>query len=268
MFLGEAPVDAIASDDRALAYGESLFETMRAHRGEIPWWEAHMARLASGAERLSMPLPDLGRVHEEARALLAGEDAVLKLQLTRGGGGRGYAANPAAQPFWMLSRHPLPQPAAMIETIWCETRLARQPALAGIKHGNRLEQVLARAEVEAAGADEGVVRDVAGRVTSGTASNLFILDGEGWHTPELDHAGVAGVCRAWLLEHRPATVRRIRQDEVMQAQAVFLCNSVRGILPVRRLGACTWPDVHPGIRRLQEMLADAHPGFAITVESP
>lgn len=267
MFVGDAQVDAIAADDRGLAYGESLFETMRVYRGDITWWDRHMARLAWGAERLSMPLPNRARMHEEALALLCGMDAVLKLQLTRGGGSRGYAANPRSPPFWMLSRHALPQPTVVIDTIWCGTRLARQPLLAGLKHGNRLEQVLARNEVVAAGVDEGLVRDVAGRVTSGTASNLFILDADGWHTPELDHAGVAGVCRGWVMERRPCTVRRIRHDEVMEARAVFLCNSLRGILPVRRLGDRAWPTIDPEIRALQAELAGAHPGFATTMEA-
>ena len=77
MFLGDALVTAIASDDRGLAYGESLFETMRAYHGEVPWWDAHMARLKHGAERLSMPLPDAAQMHAEAHALLEGKDGVL-----------------------------------------------------------------------------------------------------------------------------------------------------------------------------------------------
>ncbi len=261
MFLGDVRVDAVAPDDRGLAYGESLFETMRAHRGKVHWWEAHMARLAQGAAVLLMPLPDLARVAAEASALLDGGDGVLKLQLTRGGGGRGYAACAGQAPFWMLSRHPLPAATDALDVVWCETRLARQPLLAGIKHGNRLEQVLARSEVETKGADEGLVRDVAGRVTSGTATNVFIHDGRGWHTPELDHAGVAGICRGWLLQESEATVRRIRVDEVETAEAVFLCNAVRGILPVRRLGDRVWPSIHPDIRVLQLALGRAHPGF-------
>lgn len=267
IFVGGQRVQAVPPDDRGLAYGDALFETMRAHRGELPWWDRHWARLHDSAMRLQMPLPDASQVLREALGLIAGRDAVLKLQLTRGSGGRGYAPPSKPEPLWLLSLHPLPAQAAALDAIWCETRLARQPLLAGMKHGNRLEQVLARAEVAQAGADEGVVRDVAGRVTSGTASNLFMLDGEGWHTPELDHAGVAGICRGWVIEQTGAAVRRIRVDEVERAGAVFLCNSVRGILPVQRLGARAWPQIQPEVRALQSMLAQAHPGFATPTEA-
>ena len=261
-------LDAVPPDDRGLAYGDALFETMRAHRGDVPWWSRHWARLETGAARLRMPLPKNARVAEEAGKLLAGRDAVLKLQLTRGQGGRGYAPAPDAEPLWMLSVHPLPEAPARLDVMSCETRWARQPLLAGIKHGNRLEQVLARAEVAAAGADEGLVRDVAGRVTSGTATNLFIHHEGRWHTPELDHAGVAGICRGWAIEETGAEVRRIRIDEVIAADAVFLCNSVRGILPIRRLDSHSWPGIHPATRALQHRLAAAHPGFAHPAEAP
>lgn len=268
LFGAAGRLDAVPPDDRGLAYGDSLFETMRAQAGTVPWWDRHWARLDAGAARLGIRLPAQEHVVEEAADLLAGRDAVLKLQVTRGSGGRGYAPAAEAAPMWMLSVHPLPAVRPALDIMACETRWARQPLLAGIKHGNRLEQVLARAEVAAAGVDEGLVRDVAGRVTSGTATNLFMLACGQWHTPELDHAGVAGICRGWLLEETGAAVRRIRIDEVIAADAVFLCNSVRGILPVRRLDSHSWPGIHPAIRELQHRLADAHPGFAHPAEAP
>ncbi|MGY0503734.1 aminodeoxychorismate lyase [Luteimonas sp. e5] len=266
LFLGTDEVATVAADDRGLAYGESLFETMRAHRGELPWWPMHMARLAHGAQRLSLPLPPLSRMHEEARRLLGGDDALLKLQLTRGGGAHGYAGDPGAVPFWILSRHPLPLSPEVLDVVWCRTRLAAQPLLAGLKHGNRLEQVLAANEVRAAGADEGLMRDAAGRVIAATAANLFVrLDGH-WQTPTLRECGVAGVMRGWLLEAGVAEEAELEPQQVEAAEAVFLCNAVRGILPVRRLGARSWPVVHPAVRELQQQLAQAHAGFAPTTE--
>src|SRR5688572_22691329 len=92
IFRGADRVDAIPADDRGLAYGDGLFETMRAHRGEVPWWDVHWARLQRGATRLRMALPDADLVRREAVNLLGGEDAVLKLIVTRGSAGRGYAA--------------------------------------------------------------------------------------------------------------------------------------------------------------------------------
>src|SRR5690606_2725116 len=150
LFRGSTPVEGLQPDDRGFRYGEGVFETMRAHRGAVPWWPAHWQRLARGAARLGLPLPPPGMALAEASALLAGGNAVLRLQLTRGGGGRGYASPGTAEPTWVLSLHSLPPvPAGEgLRLRWCGLRLAAQPALAGIKHCNRLEQVLARAELD------------------------------------------------------------------------------------------------------------------------
>ena len=263
MFVGEALVAAPAPGDRGLAYGDGLFETMRAHRGGLPWWPEHWARLVHGAGRLGIPLPAPERVHAEALALLAGGDGVLKLLLTRGAGGRGYAPPDCPEPLWMLARHPLPPapPPAGLAVRWCDMRLATQPALAGIKHCNRLEQVLARAEWATAGVDEGLMRSMDGDVVCATAANLFVLHGGHWTTPPLDRCGVAGVCRQWLLQRFPVRQARLTVEQVETADAVVLCNAVRGILPVSRLGGRTWAP-HPQVDAWRQALAAAHPGLA------
>ena len=262
LFEGRVPVDAIAADDRGMAYGDGLFETMRVHAGTLPWWDAHWARLALGATRLRMRLPDPAQVQAEAAALFEdGASGVLKLLVRRGGGGRGYAPPADAAPHWLLARHPLPQASGPLRASWCETRLARQPALAGLKHCNRLEQVLARSECDAAGSDEGLLLDTEGDVVSATAANLFVFLGGQWCTPPLGHCGVAGTCRAALLAPLGARVRRLQRDEVDAAEAVFLCNAVRGILPLASLGERQWAP-HPAIAQARRALAATHPGFA------
>jgi 4-amino-4-deoxychorismate lyase len=264
IFRGEREIAAPAPDDRGLAYGDGVFETMRVHRGGIPWWEAHCQRLSLGASRLGIALPDLRRVHAAATGMFDdGGDGVLKLLLSRGGGGRGYAPDPAAKAVWIVSRHPLPPPAeAGLALHWCETRLAIQPALAGIKHCNRLEQVLARAECERAGTDEGLLRDMEDRVVSATAANLFVLRDGAWTTPPVDRCGVAGTCRAALLAPLHARVAPLSVAGVESADAVFLCNAVRGILPVARLGTRTWPP-HESVAAARQTLATLHPGFSL-----
>ncbi len=262
LFRGARPVDAVAPDDRGLAYGDGLFETMRVHAGAVPWWDAHWSRLSLGAARLSIGLPDAGQARAEAGSLFDdGAHGVLKLLLTRGGGARGYAPIDGAEPSWMLARHPLPAPAASARAIWCDTRLALQPALAGIKHCNRLEQVLARAECVAAGADEGLMCDGEGTVVSATSANLFVLRDGRWLTPPIDRCGVAGTCRAILLPALDAREQRLQRGDVDRADAVFLCNAVRGILPVARLGARTW-ELHPALAQAHAALGRSHPGFA------
>lgn len=268
----------VSADDRGLAYGDGLFETMRAHNRSIPWWPAHWRRLCEGAQRLGIALPDEAAVSARLADAMAcsdgaapgGTSAVLKLLVTRGAGGRGYAPAPAhgGEPTWIVSRHPVPaatRPEGLVLR-WCDIRLAEQPALAGIKHCNRLEQVLARLEWTAPGcavpdADEGLMRSMAGDVVCATSANVFaLLDGT-WVTPPVERCGVAGVCRAWALERLDAHVRVLSPEQVENADAVFLCNAVRGILPVARLGTRTWAP-HPRVAAAREALALDHPAFA------
>lgn len=265
-FTGDRAVPAWPDHDRGLAYGDGLFETMRAHRGDVHWWDAHWRRLQRGADALRFGLPDPARVRDEARALLAGADGVLKLIVTRGSGGRGYAAVDGIEPNWALSAHSLPPaaPANGLHLRWCDTRLSSQPALAGLKHCNRLEQVLARNEWSEPAIHEGLVRSVEGDVVSATAANLFVLRDGQWITPPVDRCGVAGVCREWALQALRATQARLAVTEVEAADAVFLCNAVRGILPVARLGAREW-GAHPQVAQLRRQLAAEHPAFATEV---
>lgn len=268
IFVGERRVDGIAADDRGLAYGDGLFETMRTHRGEAPWWDAHWARLALGAQRLRLALPEPDIVRRQAGDMLAGVDSgVLKLLVTRGGGGRGYSPPPVSAPTWALSVHPLPVvPAGGLALRWCRTRLSIQPVLAGLKHCNRLEQVLARAEWSEADAadrdaDEGLMLDSEDCVVGATAANLFLLSEGRWITPPIDRCGVAGVCRGWLMSELRAEEARLSRPQVEAAEAVFLCNAVRGILPVVRLGERAWAP-HPQVSALRARLAAAAPMFA------
>ena len=269
VFAGDRRVDAVPAGDRGLAYGDGVFETMRAHRGDVPWWDAHWARLVLGARRLALPLPAESRVRGEATRLLGDGDGVLKLLLTRGAGTRGYAPGRDAVPGWILSTHPVPAPPRPggLWLRWCDLRLSHQPMLAGVKHCNRLEQVLARGEWPAPGEpggdafDEGLLLDVAGFVAGATAANVFVrVDGQ-WCTPPVDHCGVAGTCRAWVLREAGAVERRLAPGDVEAAEAVVLCNAVRGILPVARLGARTWPP-HPAVAAVTRQFAAAHPAFA------
>lgn len=264
VFVGDRPADGVEPDDRGLAYGDGLFETMRVHRGEVPWFEAHWARLAHGALRLGLPLPDQAQVRDEAASLFGGDrGGVLRLQVTRGSGGRGYAPPPHPVPTWILSCHALPAPIpGGLRLCWCGTRLAIQPALAGLKHCNRLEQVLARRECQAAGADEGLMQDTDGGVVAATSANLFVLRAGTWTTPRVDRCGVAGICRAHLLTALQAREARVSSQDVEDADSVFLCNAVRGILAVARIGARVF-EPHPAVDEARRALGRLHPAFAM-----
>ena len=263
IFRGNDQVRFIEPTNRGLAYGDGVFETMRIDRGELPLWPRHLARLHEGAGRLGIALPAIDFIESRIAESVAGVDAgVLKLLLTRGDGGRGYAPPIDSEPVWMLSLHPLPAALGSgLRLHWCETRLSSQPALAGIKHCNRLEQVLARAEVEAASCDEGLLRDMAGNTIGATSANLLLLRDGHWLTPPVDACGVTGVLRGWLLEQGLVEVAELAPDAVDSAEVVALCNAVRGILPVASLGARAWAR-HPALDRLQERLTMVYPAFA------
>jgi len=264
MFLGEDRIETLPGYARGFAYGDGVFETMRVHRGTVPWWDVHHARLLNGLARLHIPAPDAATMQRAvAEVFDDGGDGVAKLIVSRGGIGRGYMPDLDAPPLWRVSRHELPPPPRQEGLVlrWCETRLALQPALAGLKHCNRLEHVVARGEWNDPGIDEGLLRSIDGFVVCATSANLFVLHGNRWSTPRVDRCGIAGTCRAWLLSETGAAETRIDPRELETADAIALCNAVRGILPVARLEARTWAP-HPAVADLRQRLARAHPAFA------
>ncbi|HLD66141.1 MAG TPA: aminodeoxychorismate lyase [Pseudomonas sp.] len=252
--------ESLSVRDRGLAYGDGLFETLGIHQGRVRLLDRHLARLTEGCARLAIALdPDLVRTELLAFASELGE-GVAKLILTRGDGPRGYGPPSPAQPRRILQGgpahdYPAAQGAAGVRLFPCATRLAEQPLLAGLKHLNRLEQVLARGEWQDAEHAEGLMRDSSGRVVEGVYSNLFLVKDGRLLTAELSRCGVAGVMRAELLAQAeqagiPSSVRDLDYQELLDADEVFLCNSQYGVWPVRALEAHCWP-VGPLTRKLQ-----------------
>ncbi|MEG1082231.1 MAG: aminodeoxychorismate lyase, partial [Pseudomonas sp.] len=164
--------DAVNLQSRGLAYGDGLFETIAVRAGRPSLLEFHLERLALGCQRLAISA-DHGLIREELcrYASLLG-DGVLKLILVRGDSQRGYAPAAGAAPRRILQGSPVPAYPAQhaeqgVRLFTCNTRLAEQPLLAGLKHLNRLEQVLARAEWQDSEHAEGLMRDVSGRIIEG-----------------------------------------------------------------------------------------------------
>ena len=238
--------DQLAVSDRGLHYGEGLFETLLCIDGQPTLWSRHYQRLQLGCSTLSLPCPDEGVLLDEVAQLTQDVSrCVIKLMITGGAAGRGYLQPEQQQITRIIAAHPvrdLPKDwyTQGIKATVCETRLAVNPALAGLKHLNRLEQVLARNEWSDSGIAEGLVRDTQERVIEGTMSNLFVVHNQRLITPDLSGSGVAGVMRAYLLdwaaEHLiEVSVSTLTLEQVLQADEVFFCNSVLGILPVREL---------------------------------
>ncbi|MCW8829716.1 MAG: aminodeoxychorismate lyase [Gammaproteobacteria bacterium] len=256
--------EQIEVTDRGLHYGDGLFETIAIVNGRPQLWQAHMERLLEGCHRLGIPLPDVAQLAAEAAAVCVGSGrAVLKIIITRGSGGRGYLPPADAQPSRLLFCYPWPahaDDAAPITLRLCRTPLSCNPALAGIKHLNRLEQVLARQEWDEASIGEGLMCDPSGHLIEGTMSNLFVVRAGELLTPDLSECGVAGVMRRQVLALADALllsvrVTRLAVAEVEAADEVFITNSVLGIRPVSRFETVQYHD-NPLTRRLQSALRE------------
>ncbi len=234
---------AIDCRDRGLQYGDGLFETMRVRRRGVRLLDFHLQRLLAGCARLRIELPHIALLRREiARAAALREEGVLKLIVTRGAGARGYRrpARERATRILMLGSLPAyagaaePRPARVR---LCATRLGANERLAGLKSLNRLESVLARMEWRDERIFEGLMLDTDGYVVCGTMSNVFFRRGANLVTPPTDRCGVEGVMRRWVLEQAHsiglrASVRRVRIEDLDDAQELFLSNAVMGLMPV------------------------------------
>lgn len=261
-----APGESVSVRDRGFQYGDGLFETLAVVNGSPLLWDRHMQRLLHGAARLDIHAPSESLLRQEAEQVcLSAGRGVLKIILTRGVSGRGYAPDKQAPPTRTVSLSPWPDYPAERRTHgvaaqFCRTMISRNQATAGIKHLNRVEQVLARAELEQ-DCREGLMGDEFGRVIEGTMTNLFIVSRDRLLTPDLSRSGVEGVMRGLVLERAvelslEARVMDIDKSDVLQADEVFLTNCLIGLWPVRRIEAKEYP-LGRMTQRIQEAIGDA-----------
>ncbi|MFQ5936098.1 MAG: aminodeoxychorismate lyase [Acidiferrobacterales bacterium] len=264
---GEAQ-DYVSIQDRGFQYGDGVFETIAVCAGRPALWEHHLARLQEGCSRLGIEAPeeDVLRIEAERLCATSMARAVLKLIITRGQSVRGYAARNAGPPTRVLELRPWPDyPAGSaqrgVDVRICETRISRNPRLAGIKHLNRLEQVLARSEWDTEFA-EGLMLDEHGHIIEGTATNVFLVSQGTLLTPDLAQSGVAGVMRETVLGYAaaasiPCKITQINRPMLDTAEEVFLTNSLIGIWPVRRVESRSYG---PGdtTRQLQQGIKGTH----------
>lgn len=241
----------ISIRDRGLLYGDGVFRTFPVYSGKPRHWPLHLQKLQHDCSALRIACPDAGALAAELDALCdAHPDAVFKIIVTRGPSARGYAPAPDAVPSHVWDVFPLPDyphewKKRGVALKLCSLRLGHQPRLAGIKHLNRLENVLAAAElVEEA---EGLLLDVEGYVIEGTRSNVFLVSDGCLVTPDLSRCGVAGVQRDLVMSRAKergmkVEVRNVGLDELFTANELFLTNSVFGLWPVARFEGRCWTD--------------------------
>ena len=264
LFNGEAAPDL--AFHRGLNYGDGVFRTCLIYNEQIIDIEEQCELLFSDSARLGLRPVPLESLQQEASRMAPGQSrAVLKMTLLRAGTARGYRSEGAGTDR-LLCRYPAPAyPGAAwdcgVNVVRSTFRLATQPALAGIKHLNRLEQVLASRDWPE-GTDEVLLGDEAGRPVCGTRTNLFWVHGAALHTPALDRCGVSGLTRRKVLAlanslQLPVRVCDGTWDEVESSDEVFLTNSLVGIWPVARLGSRSLQAPGPVTQRLLDRLA--HP---------
>jgi len=257
---------SVADNDRGLLYGDGLFETIAVFDAQPHQWDRHMKRLKGSCERLMLPLPDPDRLLSEVHELCRNEPrAVIKIIVTRGLGQRGYGILGAGKPTRIVQLHPWPNyPEDFyrhgVVARWCHTRLSINPILAGIKHLNRLEQVLARSEWQDSDVFEGLMLDIQGHVVSGVMSNLFMVHDQTLLTPTVELCGVAGVQREHIIAiagtlQIPLEIGRYTPEHVFNADELFICNSLIGIVAINQIDKRRYT-IGPIIHRLQEHLGE------------
>lgn len=230
-----------------------MFETLAVDDGEPLLLDRHLERMIAGCQRLGISPPTSESLSEQVRRVAqSGGRCVVKLILTRGDGARGYSPHGAGPTRVVAARYSWPERCdelahTGVAVHVCKTRLARNPSLAGIKHLNRLEQVLARAEWDDQRYAEGLMLDTEDRLVEGTMSNVFLVAGGALFTPDLCGCGVAGIIRDVVMELAPpitgraVNVETLSMSSLAKADEVFLCNSVIGLWPVTRVEQFTLP---------------------------
>jgi 4-amino-4-deoxychorismate lyase len=245
--VGDKAVNLV--DDRGLAYGHGLFETTFLTQSTVPLLDRHLSRLIQDSQLMGISVANDDIAHYleifletlSAQAITSG---IVKIILTAGSGGRGYAMPAKIVPTLIYSYTPMPENVAHqreqgIDIRLCMHLLGTGSSLAGVKHLNRLDQVMARSEWSHNRYQEGLMFTEAGDVIEATSANIFVKTQDGkWLTPDLDQSGVTGVMRGLLIEEVfPAcdikvSIKAINRDTLLAAQQVLLCNSIRGILRV------------------------------------
>lgn len=231
------PLVGLVVFDRGLAYGDGVFRTLPVKNGAPQQWALHYQKLSQDCQSLGISCPSNNELLTDIQVLFNGStDAVAKIIVTRGESSRGYAVPDDMQANRIVIKsaqpnYPLINQTHGVHLHLCELRLSLQPKLAGIKHLNRLENVMARMEWTDANFADGLLLDSNGNVIECTMSNIFARFGNKLITPVLNQCGVAGVTRARIIDSASqlnlhVSVEAISLESLIQADEVIICNSL------------------------------------------
>lgn len=235
--------NVITVSDRSLQFGDGHFTTIAVRDRKPEFLDAHLNRLLKATERLGIAFADwhsLSDVIQSESELT--NFGVLKVIISRGVGGRGYGTVGAEDSSCIVTRHPYPAHYVAwkktgVSLNLSQIKLGMQPILGGLKHLNRLEQVLIKQQLQATTFDDAVVCDSAGFVVETSASNLFWKNNNYWFTADLSNSGVDGVMRNQVLTYFsenniPFQIVRVKPKVLLQAEEMFICNSLMHCVPV------------------------------------
>ncbi len=227
--------------DRAFAYGDGIFTTAKIVNGKVSQLEQHINRLINSCERLSISKVSFDELREQLRETAKHFDlAVLKVIITAGQGGRGYSRVGIESPTIVISVHDFPKhylgwQKEGITVGDSKMNIGINPLLAGLKHLNRLEQVLIRKELDQSSYDDMLVFDINEYLIEASSANVFWKTKGKWYTPNVVNSGIAGLCRAAVLKSNPEIeVVAVEKKNLVDINAMFVCNSVMGIVPIKR----------------------------------
>ncbi|CAM3845631.1 aminodeoxychorismate lyase [Rheinheimera salexigens] len=229
---------SVSRFDRSFNYGDGIFTTMQVKAGLIQLWPLHLARLQHAATQLHFAKIDWSSLETEVMAAITEPNQVIKILISRGEGGRGYSSQGIDTPKVYISCSALPD-----YHLWrqqgitlgiAELKLAIQPALAGIKHTSRLEQVLIKQQLLHTEFDDLLVIDQQDFVCEVSAANIFFYRQQQWYTPSLERAGVAGVMRQHLMQQFDVKQVSWTLAQLNDVEAMFICNALMEIVPVQR----------------------------------
>ncbi len=236
--------------DRGFLYGDSIFETMRVY-ANIPFaLEAHLERFYASGTLVGFDVPwDRNTLRAAIVELINAAnmpDAYLRMIGTRGSGPLGLDPRLASLPQLIILILPLPMVdprlyrdggSAVFVSILKNLKKTVDPRA---KTGNYLGNIMAVQEAKQSGCDEAIMLDVEGRVAEASAANVFALIDGVWCTPTIDTGILSGITRSTILEICSANGIAYRECELWpqdfeQATEVFICASVREIIPITRL---------------------------------
>lgn len=246
---------ALALDDRGVTYGDGLFETLRLKQGRIRFLEQHLDRLEAGCAALGLTGVSRASVRHKLIAFGArhADADWIKLIVTRGAGARGYAPTPHTVPTGILSSGVLADTPERWRVVVSDTALPDAGALAGVKHLNRLPQVLASMALPR-DAHEALMCNAVGDLACGIMSNVFVVVGQQVCTPDLSRAGVAGVMRRFVCDTTPVIAGRVSRGALQRASEVFVTNALRGVVSLAHADGRALPASTPVADALRDAL--------------